>query len=97
MPDNPELIWEPGALHDLARLREFIEIHNPNAATKAARRILEAANGLLANPLLGRPLEDLPAFHQIFIPFGKRGYVLKYRIDGKNIVILRIWHAREKR
>ena len=49
MPDEPELIWEPGAVNDLARLRDFIEPHNPKAAANAARRIIEAANLLLNN------------------------------------------------
>ncbi len=44
MPDKPELIWEPGAVDDLSRLREFIQPHNPKVAAKAARRIIESAN-----------------------------------------------------
>ena len=97
MPDKPELIWEPGAVNDLARLREFIEPHNPRAAANAARRIIDAANLLLDNPYLGHPIEELPEFNQLFIPFGKRGYMLRYRVEGQKIIILRIWHARENR
>lgn len=97
MPDDQELIWEPGALDDLIRLREFIEIHNPSAAAKAARSIIDAANSLLANPLIGRPIETLPEFRQLVIPFGKRGYVMNYRTDGQRIVILRVWHGLEDR
>lgn len=95
MPDNSELIWQPSAVNDLARLREFIEPHNPKAAANSARRIIKAANLLLDNPHLGHPIEGMLEFNQIFIPFGKRGYVLKYRIEGKKIIILRIWHALE--
>ena len=73
MPNKPELKWEPGAIHDLARIREFIEPHNPKAAANAARRIIDAANLLLDNPYLGHPLEELPEFNQLYIPFGKRG------------------------
>ena len=97
MPDKPELIWEPGAVDDLSRLREFIEPHNPKAAANAARRIIEAANLLLDNPYLGHPIEELPEFNQLFIPFRKRGYTLRYRVQGNKIIILRIWHARENR
>ena len=50
MPDKPELIWEPGAVNDLSRLREFIVPHNPEAAGRAAQVIIEAANRLLDNP-----------------------------------------------
>ena len=71
MPDKPELIWEPGAVNDLSRLREFIVPHNPEAAGRAAQVIIEAANRLLDNPALGHPLEDLPAFRKLVIPFGR--------------------------
>lgn len=97
MPNQPELIWEPGAVEDLARLQEFIEPHNPKAAANAARRIIEAASLLLDNPYLGHPLEELPEFNQLYIPFGKRGYRLRYRVEGEKIIILRIWHTRENR
>lgn len=97
MPDKPELIWEPGAVDDLARLREFIQPHHPKAAANAARRIIEAANLLVDNPYLGHPIEEIPEFNQLFVPFGKRGYMLRYRVEGQKIIILRIWHARENR
>ena len=97
MPDKPKLIWEPGTLEDLTRLREFIRPHNPKAAANAAKRIIEAANLLVAHPHLGHPIDDLPEFNELFIPFGQRGYVLRYRIDDEKIIILRIWHGREDR
>ncbi len=53
MPDKPELIWEPGALNDLARLREFIAPHRPKAAANSAHCIIQAANRLLDQPHLG--------------------------------------------
>lgn len=97
MPDKPELIWEPGAVDDLSRLREFIQPHNSKAAANATRRIIESANLLLDNPYLGHPIDNMPAFNKLFIPFGKNGYTLRYRIEDKKIVVLRIWHARENR
>lgn len=97
MPDKPKLIWEPGALDDLTRLREFLQHKNPKAAANAARRIIEAASLLLDHPQLGHPMDDLPEFNELAIPFGQRGYVMRYRIDGKKIIILRVWHSREDR
>lgn len=97
MPDKPKLIWEPGAVEDLSMLREFIQPHNGKAAVNAAQRIIQAANLLLDHPHLGHPMDDIPAFNELFIPFGKRGYVLRYRIDEEKIIILRIWHGRENR
>ncbi len=97
MPGKPELIWERGAVHDLTRLREFIQPHNPKAATNAAQCIIKAANLLLDNPYLGHPMENMPEFNQLFIPFGQNGYVIRYRIDNEKIIILRVWHTREDR
>ena len=97
MPNNQELIWEPGALEDLVRLREFIMPHHQKAAMNAARCIIEAANRLLDFPYLGHPMEDIPEFNELMIPFGSNGYVLRYRLDGEKIVILRVWHTREDR
>lgn len=34
---------------------------------------------------------------EIFLAFGAGAYVLRYRIDGDTVVILRTWHSREKR
>jgi len=51
MPDKPALIGKPGALDDLTRYRECARPHhNPKAALNAAKRIIEAANLLLAHP-----------------------------------------------
>jgi len=97
MSNKPKLIWEPGALDDLSRLREFIQTKNPKAAVKAAQCIVKSANLLLDHPHLGHPMANLPEFNEIFVPFGQHGYVLRYRIDHENIIILRIWHTREDR
>ena len=97
MSTKINLIWEYGAVEDLAKLRAFIESHNKTAASNAAQRILHAANLLLESPYLGRPLEDMPEFHELIIPFGQRGYVMRYRVEKNTIIILRVWHARENR
>lgn len=97
MPGKPELKWEPGTVDDLSRLRDFIQPDNPKAAMNAARRIIESASLLLDHPHLGHPMDDLPEFNELFIPFGRRGYVMRYRIDSGSIIILRIWRGREDR
>ncbi len=95
MPDKPELTWEPSALNDLTRLREFRAPHRPKAAANAARCIIQAANQLLGYPHFGYPMESLPEFNELIIPFGRNRYILRYRIDGQKVVILRVWlHAK---
>ena len=95
--NKPELIWQLDAIKDLENLREFLRPKNPKAALNAAQKIIAASNLLLHQPYLGHPINDMSEFHKLNIPFGKNGYVMKYRIDNGNIVILRIKHSREER
>lgn len=97
MSDARTLRWTVQAVQDLARLRAFLQPHQPAAAQRAAARIKEAAAMLLEHPALGRPVEDLPEFRDLFIPFGKAGYVLRYRLEGQTVVVVRVWHGREER
>lgn len=91
--------WLPEATSDLARLRTFIKKENPLAAKKAGQRILDAVNLLTKNPQSGMPSqdEDCEEFRDLYAPFGKGGYTVRYRIKQQSIVIVRIWHSREDR
>jgi plasmid stabilization system protein ParE len=90
------LKWSPAAQRDIVRLREFIEPHHPEAARRAAESLKKAAKILMTHPDIGKRLESRDD-RELFIPFGQRGYVLRYRLDGDDIVILKIWHALEDR
>ncbi len=67
------LSWLPQALADLAGLREFINVHNPAATGRAAKRIGEAFLKLPDNPLIGKNIDDIddPRLRDLFIAFGK--------------------------
>ena len=54
----PAIKWLPEAIADIARLHEFLLSKNPNAAARAAAAILDGADFLGANPLVGRPMRD---------------------------------------
>lgn len=98
MPEPRRLIWLPEAARDLERLRAFLGSRNPDAARRVARQILEAVKVLEKYPEAGRPVEDPPGFRALFIPFGARGYVLRYRLEGaRDIAVVRAWHGREDR
>jgi plasmid stabilization system protein ParE len=98
MPKRWRLIWLPEAAADLNRLREFLRSKSPEAARRAGRQILEAAKILENFPESGKPVDDPAGFRDLYIPFGARGYVLRYRVrlDGE-IVVIRVWHGREDR
>jgi plasmid stabilization system protein ParE len=99
MPGSRRLIWLPGAVADLTRLREFIRVHNPAAAHNAGKRLLEAARTLTTQPFIGRPAIDVdtPQFRDLFIAFGQNGYWMRYTVTDEAIFIVRIWHGRESR
>src|SRR6185312_4341661 len=86
------------AAGDLERVREFLDINNPEAAKRALRTIFAALERVEEFPDLGRPTEDA-AIRQIVIPFGAAGYIVRYTIlpDDGDVLVLRLWHGREAR
>jgi len=95
-PQAAKLVWSPAARTDLVWLREFIALHNPDAARRAAQSLKKSANLIAEHPGIGTRLESRQD-REIFVPFGARGYIIRYRYDGKMVVILRIWHSLEDR
>ena len=97
MPKNHQetLVWTTAAVSDIVRLREFIEPHNKKAAKIAADNLKKAALLLIDYPLIGKHVEDSNE-RELVISFGKRGYVMRYKIHGDAVVVLRIWHNLEE-
>jgi len=62
--------WLIPAVHDLQRLREFILPHNREVAQRAVKVIRAAVAALEATPLIGKPVEDMPDYRDLVIPFG---------------------------
>jgi len=51
---------------------------------------------IIQQPSIGRPAEDMETeFREWLIEFGDSGYVVLYRYDGDNAVILAVRHQRE--
>ena len=86
------------AASDIERVREFLDINNPEAAKRALRVIFAALDRLQDFPDLGRPTEDAD-IRQIVILFGAAGYIVRYTIlpERGDVLVLRIWHGREAR
>lgn len=92
------IVFSPDAADDLERVREFLDIDNPEAAKRALRAIFAVLEHVEEFPDLGRPTEDAD-IRQIVVPFDAAGYVLRYTIlpaDG-DVLVLRLWHGREAR
>jgi plasmid stabilization system protein ParE len=93
-----EIRWLPEALNDIERLYGFLYHKNSKAAARVAQSIIEGSELLKQNPSIGRPMEDDTDRREWFIPFGAGAYVLRYRIEGKQtVIIIRVWHSRESR
>ena len=89
-----KLIFSRAAVHDLARLRDFIAQHSPEAAQRIAQRLLGSIQGLVDTPQIGRPVADMPGEIRDLV-FGK--YVVRCKIKQQYLYILRIWHGKEDR
>jgi len=94
-----QIDWLPGASQDMLRLRQFLEKENQSVVKKASQRILSAVNLLITSPEVGMPSpdEDCEAFRDLYVPFGRGGYTIRYRLTQQTILIVRVWHSREQR
>ena len=94
----PTVKWLPEALDDLERLFAFLQEKSPPAAARAAATIRQGADLLVTMPRLGRLMADETARRELFLPFAAGGYVLRYRVENDNtVIIIRVWHSREQR
>lgn len=92
-------VFLPEAEEDIDRLYEFLIDKNPLAAQKAMLAIEEGVELLLDSPYMGVKMKDRPEYRQLFVPFGKSVYVLRYRIQEEMDVlfVVRVWDGRENR
>jgi plasmid stabilization system protein ParE len=92
----PRLRWSEAALKDVARLYNFLAPNSREAASRAIRAIREGVKQLGKHPEIGRPVEELPPeFREWMVEFGASAYVVLYRYDGREVVLLAVRHGRE--
>ncbi len=89
-----KLSYSPESVIDLIRLREFIEIKNPQAAQRIANIIKKGINQLKSFPYLGVKVEQAPN-PDIIRDLIIGNYTVRYLIRPEEITILRIWHHKE--
>lgn len=89
-----KVLFSHSALCDLTRLRDFIAEKDPAAAERVSKRLRMAIERLSEAPRIGRPLEAFPGEVREFIT---GSYVVRYRISGERVYIVRVWHGREIR
>jgi plasmid stabilization system protein ParE len=94
-----KLAFSREARGDLVRLRAFIAKHNPAAAQRLARRLIQGIERLLRNPRLGRRVTVAPdqVAPEEIRDWVVGEYVVRYLIADERIVVLRVWHGKEQR
>jgi len=90
------LTYTVDAVEDLARLREFIEIHNPIAAQRILAELIEGITALTAHPKIGHPVSKAPD-PEFIRDLILGDYIVRYILHRNTTVILRIWLHREDR
>ena len=91
-----KISYSPESIGDLVRLREFIEIKNPQAAQKIALSLNKGISQLKSFPFLGVEVELAPEPEKIRdLIIGN--YIARYLAHSEQIYILRIWHHKEER
>ncbi|MGC1508946.1 type II toxin-antitoxin system RelE/ParE family toxin [Ketobacter sp.] len=87
-----KLKFTPVALRDLKRLRQFIAIHDPQAARRYSERLKQSLKHLTKHPDMGKPIEE---------PLGVRelvagDYVARYLVKETDVIVLKIRHEKEE-
>lgn len=91
------IVWLPEAQQDVQRLFDFLMPINANAAERAVKTIADGAVQLNEFGDIGRPMDDDTGRRELFLPFGASHYVLRYMKTDSDIIIIRVWHSKEKR
>lgn len=92
-----KLEWSADALADLNRFAEFLREKYPDLAPVVAQAIVAKTSILAEHPLMGRALADRPEYRELVLEVAGAAYVFQYRYDGRRLVMLRVFHGRERR
>jgi plasmid stabilization system protein ParE len=93
-----KLVVSREAAADFDRLHAFLADKDQSAARRAVGALDKAIHSLELFPERGRP-SGTPGIRELIVPFGRSAYLLRYvhLAAADEVVILRVWHAREER
>jgi len=84
-------VWTPSAIGDLASVRAYIAEHDPAAAQRIVRRIVDSVETALPqSPEMGRP-GRVPGTRELVIT--GTPFIVPYRLRGETIQVLRVYHG----
>jgi toxin ParE1/3/4 len=85
-----EIRWQSQALTDLEAIQDYLLERNPPAALRLVAELREAATRLVEHPNRGRP-GRVPGTRELIV--SGITYLIPYRVRGKVIEILRVFHG----
>ena len=91
------LEWSAAALADLNRFAAFLQDRHPHLARIVAAEIRDKARILSEHPMIGRAIQGRPEYRELVLEVLKARYVFRYRYDSERLVVLRVFHGRERR
>ena len=89
------LLWTHKARADLLRLHEFMRTVDTNVATRIARQLVAAAKRIPRRPRLGVRLWEFAPREVRRVLVGD--YEIRYELTDQDLIVLRLFHAREDR
>lgn len=91
------LEWSAAALADLDRFAAFLQDRHPPMAQIVAAEILNRTRIISEHPQLGRPIDGRQDYRELVLPVLNAVYIFRYACDGERLVMLRVFHGRERR
>jgi len=82
------IVWTDDAVGNLEAIFTYVSVFNPGAATRIADRLIEVADSLAKFPNRGRDAGGGQREMTTVWP-----YILRYRVEGKTVVVLRVRHG----
>lgn len=92
-----KLRYTPEAISDLQSIKRYIAstLHNPSAANRITKMILDQSALLKRFPKSGSALSDITAHETDLRMLVCENYIVLYRIDAELISIARIFNAKQ--
>lgn len=87
-----EVVWTETALRGLRQIRAYLAQFNPRAAAEVAATLVAAGNSLSEFPQRGRPVAGTD-MRELVTHYA---YILRYRVAGDVVVVLRVRHAAQR-
>ncbi len=84
-----QVVWTEPALDGIARAYDYVFEFNPRAAAHLAETLRDDGDGLVNFPHRGRPVPRT-SMRELVTSYP---YIIRYRIDGDVVVILRVRHT----